>query len=162
MYGNYPCKFYGKTERTPAGTAAVQEKAADLERQAVEAIGKNFVKASAESVNEALEKMGTASKEKNARAASGGQPAGEGKRADEAELSREALRYGKNGETEESLQKQLEESMRREWETLEDWQIRPSVGLEQELEQITSVYQALLEKSAEGFPAGSRRPVCKG
>lgn len=76
MYGNYPCKFYGKTERTPAGTAAVQEKAADLERQAVEAIGKNFVKASAESVNEALEKMGTASKEKNAQAASGGQPAG--------------------------------------------------------------------------------------
>lgn len=58
MYGNYPCKFYGKTERTPAGTAAVQEKAADLERQAVEAIGKNFVKASAESVNEALEKWG--------------------------------------------------------------------------------------------------------
>lgn len=52
--------------------------------------------------------------------------------------------------------------MRREWETLEDWQIRPSVGLEQELEQITSVYQALLEKSAGGFPAGSRRSVCKG
>ena len=146
-----PVNFTEKTERTPAGTAAVQEKAADLERQAVEAIGKNFVKASAESVNEALEKMGTASKEKNAQAASGGQPAGEGKRADEAELSREALRYGKNGETEESLQKQLEESMRREWETLEDWQIRPSVGLEQELEQITSVYQALLEKISGGL-----------
>lgn len=64
---------------------------------------------------------------------------------------REALRYGKNGETEESLQKQLEESMRREWETLEDWQIRPSVGLEQELEQITSVYQALLEKISGGL-----------
>ncbi len=96
-----PVNFTEKTERMPAGTAAVQEKAADLERQAVEAIGKNFVKASAESVNEALEKMGTASKEKNAQAASGGQPAGEGKRADEAELSREALRYGKNGETEE-------------------------------------------------------------
>ena len=72
-----------------------RKRQADLERQAVEAIGKNFVKASAESVNEALEKMGTASKEKNAQAASGGQPAGEGKRADEAELSREALRYGK-------------------------------------------------------------------
>ena len=71
-----PVNFTEKTERTPAGTAAVQEKAADLERQAVEAIGKNFVKASAESVNEALEKMGTASKEKNAQAASGGQPAG--------------------------------------------------------------------------------------
>lgn len=70
-----PVNFTEKTERTPAGTAAVQEKAADLERQAVEAIGKNFVKASAESVNKALEKMGTASKEKNAQAASGGQPA---------------------------------------------------------------------------------------
>ena len=41
-----PVNFTEKTERTPAGTAAVQEKAADLERQAVEAIGKNFVKAS--------------------------------------------------------------------------------------------------------------------
>lgn len=154
-----PVNVTEKTERTSASAAAGQEKAAAAERRAVEAIGKNFIKASAESVNEALEKMGTAPGEKDAQAASGGQSAAEGKRADEAELSREALLYGKNKETEDSLHNQLEESMNREWQLLEDWQIRPSIGLEQELEQIASVYQALLDKISGSF-SGREQEAC--
>lgn len=54
----FPVKYPEKTERKTGLTGSGNEKLADLEKEAALAIGKNFIKASGEAVDEALEKMG--------------------------------------------------------------------------------------------------------
>ena len=51
----FPVKYPEKTERKTGLTGSGNEKLADLEKEAALAIGKNFIKASGEAVDEALE-----------------------------------------------------------------------------------------------------------
>ena len=151
----FPVKYPEKTERKTGLTGSGNEKLADLEKEAALAIGKNFIKASGEAGDEALEKMGGSGTPVPKTQPARTETEADGIRSDEAALSRDALRSqggteGQNG-TEEGADGLPEERFREAWEMLEGWQDRPFLGLSQELACLKDVYHQLLEGLFEGL-----------
>ena len=161
----FPVNYPEKTERKTGLTGSGNEKLADLEKEAALAIGKNFIKASGEAVDEALEKMGGSGTPVPKTQPPRAETQTDGIRADEAALSRDALRSQKGTEsqreTEEGAGVLAEERLREAWEMLEGWQARPFLGLSQELAYLKEAYNQLLEGLFEGLSGKEQASYAK-